>query len=386
MFFEMIKREMPAINLESIASGGLSVEEVHTQLSNTNDIFSKSIIEGRTLLSIIISDDKLESEEKVQNDNRQARYDGVILGNPSWLFIIENKPSKDNIWLGQLNPNVAEDADVSIIEEPCCLSWRSILSGINSIIQNKMASGFEELIIDNFIEFVDNEFPWLNPYTNFSVCKGNLYLLNKRCVSVMSNYQINGNFPEVKYHRGWKNYIISGKNTVKQIALDANLYSQEWEINLWLHAGDTMNAAKETFKKLDVEKLLELEKQGFQLSKNFHVSYRSSNLLWFEGTLSFEEYIRFWKKEYSNLKQIKRADFADLFNELEDKKIIVSEDRSNIKEKILDKRYDKLNICPGFLMKYTWKDEDAIRLDKSNMFDADFKDKVEAAFSVIGGI
>lgn len=147
-----------------------------------------------------------------------------------------------------------------------------------------------------------------------------------------------------------------------------------------------MNAAKETFKKLDVEKLLELQKQGFQLSKNFHVASRSSNLLWFEGTLSFEEYIRFWKKEYSNLKQIKRTDFSDLFSELEDKKIIVSEDRSKMKEKILDKRYDKLNICPGFLMKYTWKDEDAIRLDKSNMFDADFKDKVEAAFSVIGGI
>lgn len=386
MFFEMVRREMSDINIDSIVSGELSIEEVYTQLSNTNDIFSEGIIEGRTLLSIIISDDKLNSEAKVQNDSRQARYDGVILGNPSWLFIIENKPSKDNIWLRQLNPNIPDDADVSIIEKPCCLSWRGILSGLNSIIQNNMVSGVEKIFIEDFIEYVDNEYSWLNPYTNFSVCKGNLYLLNKRCISVMANYKIKGVNPEVKYHKGWKYYIESGKNTIKQIALDANEYSSDWGIDLWLVVGDTMNAAKESFEKLEIDKLLELEKMGFKISKNFHIAYRSSNLLWFDGKLSLEDYIRFWKEEYKNLKQAKRADFNNLFDELEKKHIIVPEDRSTIQEKILDKNYDKLNICPGFLMKYTWNSEAAIRLDKSNKFEEDFKNKIEAAFNVIGGI
>lgn len=386
MFFEMVRKEMKDISIDSIASGDLSIEEVYTQLSNTNDIFSEGIIEGRTLLSIIISDEKLDFKVKVQNDSRQARYDGVILGNPSWLFIIENKPLKDNIGLRQLNPNISDDSDVLIIDKPCCLSWKDIISGLTSIIQNKMASGAEKILIEDFVEYVDNEYPFLNPYTNFSVCKGNQYLLNKRCVSVMSNYKIKGVDVEVKYHKGWKHYFESGKKTIKQIALDANEYSTGWGVGLWLYAGDTMNSARETFEKINIDKLLELQNQGFILSKNFHIAYRSSNIIGFEGTLSFEEYVRFWKKEYTNLKQAKRADFNKLFDELERNYIIVPEDRSIIQEKILSKNYDKLNICPGFLLKYTWNGEKAISLDKSNRFEEDFRNKVETAFSVVGGI
>ena len=58
LFFEMVRQEMENVDIESIVTGGLAIEEVHTQLSNTNDLFSSEIIDGRTLVSIIISDDK----------------------------------------------------------------------------------------------------------------------------------------------------------------------------------------------------------------------------------------------------------------------------------------------------------------------------------------
>lgn len=386
MFFEMIRREMAEFNIDSIANGDLGVEEVYTQLSSSNKIFKSNLLEGRTLLSIIISDDKLKSLAKVQNDNRQARYDGVILCNPSWLFIIENKPSKDNIWLRQLNPSIPDDIDVSIIDKPCCLSWRKIIKGLNSIIQNKMVWGLERTMIEDFIEYVDNEYSWINPYTTFGVCKDDLYLLNRRCISVMACCDIKGVSTEVKYHRGWKYYVESGKNTIKKIALDANKAVSGWTIDLWMYAGDTMNSARETFEKLDIDKLLHLQDQGFEVSNNFHISYRSSNLLWFEGNLSVEDYLKFWKKEYKSLRQVKREEFNKLFNNLEKNQIIVPEDRSIIQEKILNKNYDKLNICPGFLLKYSWDSKTAITLDKCNKFVEDFNKKVITAFSVVGGI
>lgn len=133
----------------------------------------------------------------------------------------------------------------------------------------------------------------------------------------MGNLNIGGKTTEVKYHRGWKYYIESGRNTIKQIALDENKIDGDWTIDLWMYAGDTMNSAKETFEKIDLDNLFNLRKQGFEISKNFHISYRSSNLLWFDGSLSIDEYIRFWKKEYVNLKQIKRSDFNNLFDKLE---------------------------------------------------------------------
>ena len=328
MFFEMVRNELPEYKIESISSGDLSVEEVHTQLSNSNDLFTSDIIEGRTLVSVIISDDKLESETTVRNDDRQARYDGVILCNPSWLFIVENKPSRDNIWLGQLNPNISEELDIKIKEKPCCLSWRRIISGLNSLIKNNMIVGLEGVLIDNFIEYVDNEYSWINPSTTFGVCKDNVYLLNKRCITAMSNVNVKGIKPEVHYHKGWKHYIESGQNTIKQIALDANSDGSDWTVELWLYAGDTMNSAKETFEKLNLEKLHILQSQGYDISKNFHVSYRSSNLLWFDGSLTMEEYIKYWKNEFKTLKQAKKTEFSDLFNKLEIEHMILPEDRS----------------------------------------------------------
>jgi len=386
MFFEMVRREVAELRIDSILKGDLSVEEVYTQLSNSNKIFTSNLVEGRTLLSIIVSDDKLESQVKVQNDDRQARYDGVILCNPCWLFIIENKPSKDNIWLRQLNPNISDDIDVTIVDKPCCLSWRNIIAGLNLMIQNKMVRGLERIMIEDFIEYVDNEYSWLNPYTTFGVCKDDLYLLNRRCISVMASCDIEGVSTEVKYHKGWKYYIESGKNTIKKIALDANKGLSDWTIDLWLYAGDTMNSARETFEKLDIDKLLQLQNQGFEVSKNFHISYRSTNLLWFDGNLSIEDYLKFWKKEYKNLKQVKRADFNKLFDNLEKDQMIIPEDRIIIQEEIFSKNYDKLNICPGFLLRYSWNSQTAITLDKRNKFVEDFSNKIVAAFSVVGGI
>ncbi|QNU67676.1 hypothetical protein EHE19_004165 [Ruminiclostridium herbifermentans] len=386
MFFELIRKEMYEENIHSIASGDLSVEEVHTQLSDTNNIFTSGLVDGRTLVSVIISDDKFEGGANVQNEDRKARYDGVVLCNPSWVFIIENKPSKDNIWTRQLNPNIPDSVEVKIVDKPCCLSWRAILTGLNSLIQNSMLNGIEKVLVEDFIEYVDNEYSWLNPYTTFEVCKGNTYLLDKRCNLALSNFLIRGKKPEVKYHRGWKHYIESGKNTVKQIALDSSKNGEGWSITVWLHAGDTMSAAKESFKNMDTDKLLELKLQGFDIEPNFHVSYRSSNLLWFSGNLTLEQYLRYWKKEYKNLRQIKRPEFMTYFDEMEASCMIGADDRNIIQEKIMNKNYPNLNICPGFTITYTWDSKSAIKLDKCGKFEEDFMKKVNSAFAVIGGI
>ncbi|MEY9971839.1 hypothetical protein ABH966_002212 [Lysinibacillus sp. RC46] len=229
-----------------------------------------------------------------------------------------------------------------------------------------------------------HEFSYLNPYTQFAVCKGNQYLLNKRCVALLETLKINGENAVVDYHRGWKHYAESKKNTVKQIALDSSVEGDDWSIHLWLYAGDTMHSAKNTYSNLDIEKVKNLFNTGFKLSSNFHVSYRSSNLLWFDGKLTFEEYIQYWKKHVLTLRQSKREEFIDLFQSFENSGMILPEDQHRIQEKILCKNYDRLNVCPGFVMKYTWTREEASKLDQRNQFLEDLKEKIKIAFEAIG--
>jgi len=383
MFFDMIKNEMREDDFSSIITDELFMESVYTQLSNNNEIFTTGILDGRSLISVIISDDKLESSEPIMNSDRKARYDGVILCKPGWVFIIENKPSKNNIWLGQLNPNTNK-REISIIQKPCCLSWRKIITRINLLISNDMIHGVEKTLTEDFIEYVDEKYSVINPYTNFSVCKDDKYLLDKRCILAMNSLKINGIPDNVLYHKGWKHYIPSGKSTIKEIALDSTFNGTDWSIDLWMVVGDSMNSARESFKKLDINKLDKLKTNGFIISKNFHVSYRSSNLLWFTGGLNTEEYITYWKQNIGNLRQAKRIEFESMFLDFEKLKLILDTDQTIFKEKILSKNYDKLNICPGFLIKYTWSSQIAINLDFSNSFDVDFKDKVNQVFEIFG--
>ena len=58
------------------------------------------------------------------------------------------------------------------------------------------------------------------------------------------------------------------------------------------------------------------------------------------------------------------------------------DDFNCFRNKILSKNYSNLNICPGFLIKYTWKKDTAINLDKQGEFEKDFQEKVNRIFDV----
>ncbi len=383
MFFDMVSKELSEYNIGSISLGGLFIEEVFTQISNNNDIFKNESANGRNLISIIISDDSFLTETKVTDDTRQARYDGVVFCEPNWCFIIENKPNKDNIWLRQLNPNIPSESEIKVFEKPCCLSWRHILSTITELVSKGLVNGSDRVLIEDFIEYVDSEYSWINPFTKFNVCKNNIYLLNRRCISIMENYNSESK-EQVQYHKGWKYYINSGCTIIKQIALDAEQSNDDWVISLWLYAGDTMLSSRETYNKLNIDKLLSLKKIGFNITTNFHVSYQSSGLVGDDKKNEdyLKIYVEYWKNNYVQLKQVKKDEYDNYFNKLKSDGIIDENFINKLKEKVFNKRYEKLNICPGLLIKYTWESSRAIELDDKNKFTDDFREKINLAFDV----
>jgi len=111
--------------------------------------------------------------------------------------------------------------------------------------------------------------------------------------------------------------------------------------------------------------------------------------LWFKNSpLTFEKYIDFWLTQYreKKIKQIKRKDFNNYFKFLENNNLISKEDQDRIDEEIFSKRYDRLNICPGFTIKFSWDGQTAIELDRENKFEQDFYEKLTEAFDAIGGL
>ena len=364
-FFELIKSKMPQIDLESRALGELSVTEVYTQI-NSNGLLKG--INDCKILSIIISDDELNKDHVVQESSRNARYDGVIICDPSWLFIIENKPDVNNVWLGQLNPNDEDAKGNELISDPCRLSWRNIIYIFNLLLEDNQLSYSERILIEDFLEYVNEEYSWLNPYSNLSLCRNSKWLMDKRCGDILTKVF---NSKELKYHKGWKYYIDSSDidGIVREIALD---YSDGF-VTLWMYAGDTMVSSRELYKKVDVDEVKKLEKEGFCLRPNFHISFRGTGLVWFDTTKKdCIEYINYWKE--NKIEQVENIKLEGYYNELVKNGIIDNSDE--ILNRILSKKYVKLNICPGFYFGYKWPIEVAKKEDKDKFFVESVREKI----------
>lgn len=289
-FLELIRNKMPQIGLESIALGQLSVTESYTQVVSGNLLAG---IQEHRILSIIISDDKYDHSHVVKESTRKARYDGEIICEPGWVFIIENKPFVGNIWEGQLDPNEEDKKGNKLIQQYCSLSWREIIEILNSIIERDMISYLEKNIINDFLEYINEAYPWLNPYSRLGFCKGIKWLINRRCGDIIKAC-FEGK--ELKYHRGWKYYIDTSAedSIVKQVALDGD----ENGITLWMYGGDTMSSARDLYRNINNDVVRKLLDEKYLISSNFHFSFQGTGLVWFSSSeIDILDYIDFWKEK-----------------------------------------------------------------------------------------
>ena len=181
----------------------------------------------------------------------------------------------------------------------------------------------------------------------------------------------------VEYHRAWHEYIeIADKPGIKEITIFPKLIgdkTDEWQIHLELHPGDTMNQAKSLFKTLDMNKFKKLKENGWIIKSNLHFSFRSSNLIWTESNCSLDQYNHYWKNKISELKQIKREEFENYFNELKNDNMITSDDLEEIQSKIFEKKHPNINICPGVSFRFIWEKNTAVTLDDKTRFVKDAK-------------
>ncbi|WP_353892465.1 hypothetical protein PRVXH_001811 [Proteinivorax hydrogeniformans] len=340
-------------------SGGL--DTIETQVRST----TKGRLEGEKgrLVSIVITDERLDREHKVERTDREGVYDGFIKYKPDWVFVIENKPDHKNIWLEQLNSRFNENYEIE--EKPIVLTWKEIITKLSLLIENNLINNADLSIVSDFLDYVSEFFPELNPYDRFELCKDNKYLLDRRCIEIMKETELG----VVDYHRGWHHYIhLDNKPGVKEVAVHASvLENNGWSINLLIYPGDTMSQSRDFYSTLSVDKVLDLANK-WEVLPNFHFAFRSSNLLWTSVSASLYSYLTFWKNEVlnNNLKQRNRTDWGEYFNLLEKNKMLNDNDLTAINEKIIKTKMQKLNICPGVAFKYTWSKEEAIGIDNKS--------------------
>jgi hypothetical protein len=356
--------------------------EIDTQKSNPD-------IESNWLLSVLITDTNIEREDStVEISERNARYDGVIKFGTQLTIIIENKPRSANIWFDQLNPAKTNLMDgVRIYAKPALLEWREIIRQLNQLVELPSVSGYEKTMINDFLSFIDSRFPYLNPYDNFYLCKGDPELIYRRIQNLLK--AIVKNEEIVKYHNKWGYSIEINYEQIKKIGLIFNKKDDEWWLELSLYFGNTQSQAYAFYSNvLEISQISALYDKEWWFDIDFHFAYITTNLVWIKQVPddNVERYVEFWIGNREEIYQQPREKVQEFIDWLGDENVlIISEEvRENLQTQFFDTGRPTLNVCPGIGAIYEIKGKKAENLDKDGQLEGVIRQAITDALHLIG--
>ncbi|WP_336093416.1 hypothetical protein [Leeuwenhoekiella sp. CH_XMU1409-2] len=366
-FYESIKEEVDEEKL--LSSSSLLNEDIQfkTQVGSIQ-------FETETLLSVLITNDKLTPQKSIEPIDRGAVYDGIITLGGSVSIIIETKPNMDNVWENQLCPSKAHlGEDIRILKKPVILTWASIIKWLNEFTQSSKHNYTEKLVASDFLSLVQSNFSYLNPYDRYSYCKGNDSLILKRTENLLKS--IVKDDAVVRYHQGW-GYFIETLNfkSIRKIGLIYNA-NNKW-LDLSFFFGDTQGQARAYYP--TPVKISDFKDKGWIVYGNFHLATVASNLVYFHPKdEDLEKYIKYWNSNGKELKQIRGHNNLKTYLNTLYKESFLPNNDDDLENKIFSTRIENINICPGigFVFRYDLKELE--KLDVGSILQKDLIDKIK---------
>lgn len=198
------------------------------------------------VFSVLHTDENYFTKKDVERSDRNQVLDGVVSYAPELALVIENKPSSKNVWDGQLNVNVPETVE----HDPrhACVKWRSIVRAWSDLLQAGRLSPAERVFIEDFLEFVEEFFPHLQPFHTLAACGTDEYRLRRRCRRILEAIAPG----TVKDIAGWSYIDIPADVVALRIALNPVLPQN---LKLSVYPGDTLRQAKKLYADFRLEDL-----------------------------------------------------------------------------------------------------------------------------------
>jgi len=355
-------------------SGDSALEKILTQVGQ---VPSEDVSD---LVSIIMTEEHWTKDVKIGIRETDAIYDGIVQFG-STVFTIENKPCSKNIWEGQLSPHLDEDNGINIHSKAVDIYWPEVISSLASLVSRGLLGPCSLELVKDFLAFVQDNFPLLNPYDSLDICGDNEALVRLRCKGILEEIAPD----DVKYHRGADYYIAVEADACKQIPL--HFLRDRRVIALLLYPGDTMSQAKALYRKLDQSKLRTLEKLGWKMEPNLHFSHIQRHEHWSGADIDLEQYIDYWKNNPDRITQVNRnesGNFDPYLEELLSLNMINAKDKERLRQIFNESNRAHIRPCPGVQLKYEWSLTDAAALDKAGKFKDEVKDKIKEGLSAWG--
>lgn len=195
--------------------------------------------EGR-VVSVLLSGSEWHPEASVEASDRGAVYDGVLHYGERWVLVLENKPY-GNVWEEQLSPNLQGASGLDVEPQALVVVWEDLIARLHGLLEGEWLGLTQSLLVYDFLQYVQSEFKWLNPYPSLASCGDDLALLNHRCVAIMKELAPG----RLEYHQGGDPFIDAEElRAVKRVLLSVEEADQGWDLLLRVYPGDTVAQAR----------------------------------------------------------------------------------------------------------------------------------------------
>ena len=349
----------------------VGVEGVWSQVGNLRTD------EGR-VLSILLTNREWDGEVHIQSSDRTPVYDGVVHYAEQWVFAIENKPYGD-VREEQLHPN-AEDAEALEVDPRLVvLVWKDLIRRLHVLGESGWLDYTQQQLVDDFLQYAQDEFPEINPYQTLAHCGDDLDKLDRRCEDLMKEVA-----PDRVDTRRWGPYIrVPELKAAKVVLVSAQESNGAWDIDLGLYPGDTVTQARALYTQVEVDSLLALTDE-WDCATNLHFAHMSKNLVYPSPEVSLRRYLEFWQAHPDWIRQVKEEQFDELLDLLERNGLLTETDRDDFETEFLETNRSTVNVCPGVSMHYRWSRSEALELDANDHLVKEIDERVGDAVRTWG--
>lgn len=331
-------------------------------------------------ISVICAADAPEVASGAVESNRGQVLDGIIRYENDLVIVLESKldgPAND-LQAREINLHgqpVRFDGRVRSI------SWRSVLSAFDDLANEErgVTAGAERIVLRDFLEFVDRNFPRLGPFSTLQRCAGEPSRVIRRLRAILEEATGGESV-------GVSGMILPGRHlAVISAHIADSREGEKREVHFGMYPADTLEQARVFYARPNApERTLALASKGWRVSPNFHFGFMAKGLSWTTATASVDEYLRYWQNHIGETRQVDRADWPAFWDRLVTLGFAQDSDRERFDRDFTHTNRKSAAPRPGIACIFAWPFEEAERLDTSGNFLAELKKRVNELLVAVG--
>lgn len=336
--------------------------------------------EQAELVSVFLAPERPQSGsgDVVESDRRQVL--DAIIDYGELVTIVENKVfDADDLQARQIN---LDGSGVQLVDggKVVVVVWRDLLEALTGLRERALVAGAEAALLDDFLTYIEDNFPDLGPFRTLSLCSGIPSRIERRLRQVLgeaANTEAEGSptGPRVTTPAG----AVAGR--------DAYLTAIEGDrIQLALYPADTLGQATEFFGRptvVDGVRALAAV-DGWSVSPNFHFGHTQRGFCWTTSDIELEDYLQMWQERIATESSVAREDWDDYWTWLIDQGIARQEDRLEFDRHFTGTARKTATPRPGLMLARLWPLAEAERLDSRGVFAPAVHEALQEALRTVG--